>query len=200
MNMRSPGVWIALAFVAVGILTVALGFGLGGSPETARREDRDQQRSQQLSNAGYAVESFYTRNNRLPNQAEYEDAYRSSYPGSSGTYYGSRSGTTILPNLPPEYRSVSTTSYELCTTFETSNMRNGSSVRPAYVTGTNLYPESEYPDYYGHPEGRTCYGRRLSTFTIDEGRRLAPPPMAPAIPPSPIYAPNPENGFLQTAP
>lgn len=187
MNMRSPGIWIALGFAAVGIVTIALGFGLGGSPETARQEARDQQRSQVLANAGYAIEDFYVRNNRLPDQTEYQNAYKRTYPNPPSAYY--RGGSeAMISSDPPEYRSVSTTSYELCTTFETSNNRN-SSIRPAYVTGTSIYPESDYPDYYAHPEGRTCYGRRLSQYSIEEGRRQAPPPVIQPLIPSPEPVP-----------
>lgn len=165
---RTPHVLIGLGFVAIGLVTVILGFVAGGTPAQARREARDQLRSGGLSNVSGSVNSFYTMQNRLPTQDEYQ------------SFYSDRTRLWLDGNHPflsdhPSYRAINPTSYELCTTFESErkNTVNTIGMEPATISkpGVYSYPATESPSFWDHPVGKTCYSVVIPYYTLEEAHR-----------------------------
>lgn len=177
-----------MAMLGIGLITVILGLTLGGSPEQARREKRDEQRTQQISSIRNEIDQFYSVNRRLPRQDEFDSLYRSAIRNYG---YGIAAGTLE----PPTYITTGPSTYETCVTFETDRDSKNANVRPAYLNGKYLYPESDYPDTYTHPEGKTCYAVRISGYALNQVQPIAQPvqpvPAAPIPPGSVPFAPAP---------
>ena len=154
--------WATIGLGVIGLATVIGGLVLGGGPEYARMSQRDQLRSQGISDVNTAVNQFYRTHGRLPTEGEYQ-AFFSGTPGS----------TFILgKNHPfehdrPAYTASSTQdTYRLCTSFETEQLRNNGTTYP-----TSIGPDGSltpYNDYWSHPLGSTCFNISIDPYTKNE--------------------------------
>lgn len=162
----TPRTYIAVGFIAIGLLTIVLGFVLGGSPAQARREARDEQRTQGLSQINASINGHYTQKSALPSQSEYQEFYKNTSLGLGKSH--------PLLNEPPSYRVLTPTSYELCTTFESAKQNNNHYGSPSMIAPGPYKIPSESPDFWNHPAGQVCYSILINSYTLDEARRRTP--------------------------
>lgn len=133
----------------IGLVTLIIGLTLGGGPGYARKQMRDQQRTDALSEMRNDVERFYAAQRRLPNESEYQQRVE------ANTYARSRFGENPIWNeLLSAYRRSGPDTYELCASFETSTEAQG---------GYQPQGNEEYPNFWIHPGMRTCFPVRISS-------------------------------------
>lgn len=135
--------WFTYGWTAVVLAALVAGLYLSGSPKHARAEKYDQQRLQDLQQITFAVSEYARQNTTLPPDLSelkrYLDRPDSSFylarlkdPRSSADY---------------EYRPSTSSTYELCATFETDN-------RLTTKTEPLGWPELAF---WQHGLGRTCF-------------------------------------------
>lgn len=140
---------IGWAVFGLVLLAIILGFAVGGSPNTARKEGLDTQRANDLRQLASCVASFGANQERLPENLSELSA--------SGQYsYCSRRTTDPETGIPYEYRitspgivigGVREGAFELCANF-TTDSQDAVRGRDAYS-----YPEDKWMQ---HGVGRNC--------------------------------------------
>lgn len=140
---------ITLILGSVGLVTVICGLVLGGNPVTARRGQRDEERSLRLSRASSILNGAYSNTGALPGNTE---AYLNLL----------QTAGFATPEAPvsdiPDYRQLGDETYELCITFEEQSHMGG--VRFSQPT----IQTEETPDFWSHDAGRTCYTARIPSW------------------------------------
>ncbi len=132
------------ALVVVAGLVIG-GFFLGDSPKEARARRLDDRRVQDLWSVQSTVESYWGLKQELPETLAQASEFYSSITSDPGS------------GAPYEYRVISETDYELCTTFTNQADAYGGISRP--------YPIAEgqfVRDFSGHVQGRDCFERSIS--------------------------------------
>lgn len=169
---------IAASFVLVAVVTIGVGLFLGGSPAQARREARDNVRSQGLSQVNGVINNHYSVRGTLPTQDEYQSFYQSDALGFAKNH--------PLMETRPSYRSVTDTTYEICTSFESdkTNQNRYGRVPFSIKTDPMWATPSENPDFWNHSIGPTCYSISVSTYTIEDYKRRNPPAVLQIAPSS----------------
>ena len=145
---RTTSPWLARAAAIAVVGVTALGMGMVGAPETARREALDQIRLQHLDAISNAVQ-VHASNFAVPPADLTELAQRS--PGTRLTL------ADPVSHEPYAYTVLDSTSYELCATFDRPD-----SLGPWDRGGTL--------PFWRHGAGRACFTFRLPVTT--RGRAL----------------------------
>src|SRR3989338_1068779 len=171
--------WATLCMV---ILAIALGFAVGGSPDTARKQGLDTQRTNDLREIANCVANFGASQNRLPDTiGELSESGRYAYC----------SGRTLDPEtgVQYEYRVVSSGmvtagvlegEFELCATFTTDSGE--------MISTEKTYVNMEKDKWATHESGRECdtesailennTGKPAPYPVMYETSAPVPPPMA----------------------
>ncbi len=144
---------IAAVLSGVAVVTVLCGFVLGGNPVTARQERRDEDRSSKLTATATLLQSMYVNTRTLPTSTEAYLQLLAEHP---------KAFSPSLVEEVPEYRWISAEAYELCMTFETA------SNRLVFALTRPGFPPQESPDFWAHPQGRTCYPSRIPTWVLQD--------------------------------
>ena len=152
----------AIGIALIGIITITIGLLLGATPQQARRETRDEQRSQGLSQIQSILTNQFNANARLATAAEYRDLYSQNLLS-----FGKGHPFSLEPAT---YRIITDTSFELCTSFETAK-NNGGSMAPTTSPVGATYPPSESPFYWSHPIGKTCYTVSISQLVTEQAKQ-----------------------------
>lgn len=168
---------IALVLGTVGVVTAVCGLILGGNPATARREQRDQRRAEQLSQVNNLINNEYALTMAIPTSTE---AYRTLIE------------TRGMPNDSsfleiPDYRFLGSDSYELCTTFEAETGLSRVKTTPLPPPGIQA---EESPQFWTHGTGRTCYSVRVPSWIKTEANTRKTTNPAP-VTPIQLNSPNP---------
>jgi hypothetical protein len=130
--------FIAIAAVAGVIVVVGIGLFLSGSPSEARVRRLDERRLEDLRQTSYAIDGYFSRHGRLP--AALDTLVRE-----AGGSAGVRDPVTQQPYA---YRSIDSTRYELCATFD----------RPSDDDDETGRPRRWPADWsWAHPAGRHCF-------------------------------------------
>lgn len=163
MNKHKLG--IMLLGIVVGVSCV-VGITIVGSPVSQRHINFDTTRIGDFQNMKYQVEEYYRQNSRLPlNMTEIERIY---------------SSTAQLPKDPESgnaytYQTVSTTSYEFCTTFSTDSeeVKERNDGRDAVY-----YPvRPAGGDDLSHQKGYDCITYTIPAYQLSPTPFIYPPMM-----------------------
>ena len=140
-------IFIAIVVAAV-VIVVGIGLYLSGTPSRARAEKFDQQRVNDLMQITGTIDSYYNdTHEKLPDSLQELNAR---YPLFTPL-------ADPLTHKSYEYRVVSTTTYELCATFQTDQQTQTAFVpRPIYDKGMPSWR---------HPIGRTCFTRTVTAWS-----------------------------------
>lgn len=157
--------WATIGICVAGVATMVTGLVLGGGPEYARMFQRDQLRSQGISDITNAVNNFYSMNSRIPTNAEYPEFFS----GKPGSMFIFGSNHPFAKDQPVYTASSTADAYSLCTTFETEQNRNSGTSYPSTL-GPNGTVTS-YNDYWAHLSGRTCFNISIDPYIKDEAAR-----------------------------
>ncbi len=138
VSKKIPAVfaYVSLAFIIASLIG---SFFIIQSPATARKVAFDQTRANDLSQIKYAIDSYYNEYQKLPNSLtdlKTNNSYLKIVDPKSTQGY--------------EYAIKSTTAYQLCATFETSNKE---------TAGKDRYNYGE--EGYWHEAGRVCFDRQV---------------------------------------
>ncbi len=138
---------VVLLVSALALATIIGGFILGGTPGKLRILKRDEARMQRIADGVNAVSSSFHSGNSLP-------AYQQDF-------------VKLLTNYPmhthsmiedPLYTRMTSTTYELCTTFEAASDVDNQLYRGPKVPLNALVPaEEHFNAWREHPAGRVCY-------------------------------------------
>ena len=145
---RGPG-WTARAAGAAVLVTLAVGLVLGGSPARERQRQLDRRRIDDLRSISIAVETFYGERRALPGSLSQLVELPST---------GVRSVQDPLTREAYVYRTLDSTGYELCATFDTADS-----------LGAPEYDLPQASRFWRHGAGRTC-------FRFQIPRRILTPP------------------------
>jgi len=141
-SAKTQKIW-AIASTAVVALSVIGGFFIIGSPFAQRQVRFDERRVSDLQTIQNEIVSYWQAKNLLPSKLD----------ALTNTISGFTPPTDPDTAKPYEYRTTGTLSFELCSTFATS--------QPAVTTT----PRAPYSDPYGqnwnHGEGRVCFSRTI---------------------------------------
>lgn len=159
MPPRKP--WIILLISTV-ILVVGTSLYVSGSPIRARQERFDTQRTNDLQQITYAIDSFWNINRRLPTSldelvSKANNTTLSYYVGSINdpktfTPYEYRPLEHSQPSNNPTQPADEPRTYELCATFETS-------------TEAPKHPRQPQDTLIGyHPSGHHCLTTTVRTL------------------------------------
>ncbi len=151
-----PRFYLGLGLAAIGLVTLIVGLALGGGPGYARKQARDQRRTEALMNANGEIVSLYTQNNRLPDTTEYRERLEG-----IGYIRDRFKETEIWDELLTAYRPTGAETYELCGDFETNT-------RVPQQYPRDLKQSEEFPDFYSHLGERTCFSARISAYISNE--------------------------------
>ncbi len=152
-NMKTPlGIRvIRWAFCAAVVAAIVAGLYVSGSPATRRRYALDERRVNSLSQISYAIDTYAQQHNALPEQLEnvaQEQPYLSIElrdPATSVIYEYRTTGTST------------TSTYELCATFDLPRSNEESMNRAAPAT----LPDGSVLTAWDHGAGRTCFPLRV---------------------------------------
>lgn len=135
------------SWVIIGIVVLAVGYGifLAGSPTTQRSLQSDQIRASNIQQISFALDEYWTRNQKLPELLEELQDSR---------YYFVESIADPITKEPYEYQVLGEKQYELCATFDLASGDDRTSPR---------FPSKVWE----HEEGRTC-------FPLEIQPRIAP--------------------------
>lgn len=135
------------------VLVVIVGFFLIGSPGKQRLINNDEARIQDLQEIEGAINYYAQVQGSLPQ---------------SLSEVTLRDVTKVDPvtDTPYTYETVSQTNYNLCATFETSN-----------ITGED--EERYYPTGWLHKEGYICFERSIADILKERDRTIVPSPIVP---------------------
>ena len=141
-------------FVAIVILAVVAGIigGLviSGSPSKERLRTLDRRRSDQISQLSNAIDSFYNNKGYLPGTVDTLQSDQATYG------YLNEALLDPVTRLPYEYHITSSSTFELCGTFDTDTSEPQSRV--------DLEPSN--PQMYSawHPAGRACFPHTVTNW------------------------------------
>jgi len=148
-------------FVGITILTIVIiavggwGIYIAGSPTENRNIRYDEIRLRDLDNITTAVASYAQDNYKLPITVNQLLANRVK----TGVPYLKKEPKDPKSKVNYSYRVISTNSYELCATFDTSSQ----SIQQRKTGVTESL--SEYSSYYGedrsHPKGHYCFTKTV---------------------------------------
>lgn len=132
-----------LAVVIVSLIVAISGFMLSGTPQERQRLVRDQERLMELQNIYYQVQTYYDKENKLPeNLAALAGGYVSQEP------------LDPLANVPYSYIVGEGLNYQLCATFETDDKAaNQDKTRPYYEPMSDVN--------WSHPVGNYCFDLKV---------------------------------------
>jgi hypothetical protein len=135
-----PASWAARIGVVVAALTAVLGLWLSGTPGTARQQQLDAQRVEDLHRIQNAVERYYETNGEVPAGIQDLDTMP----------VGLRSDELSDPESgePYAYTRIVSVRYELCATFKKPSPRP----RPG-----ERRPSPAGDVFWEHPAGRHCF-------------------------------------------
>lgn len=130
-------------FVSIVCVVVAgvigIGLYLSGSPAVERERRLDDQRTQRLNSLSYTIDEYYREEKQLP--MTLDDI------SNSRTYFEKVNTLDPATNIPFDYQTTASTTYQLCATFTTDNQTEESlAARPYGV-----------PDFWRHSIGYTCF-------------------------------------------
>ncbi len=134
---------LALSAALVAACALAAGAFMAGNPNDERMRRFDQERSAALQSLASAARMTLEQEGALPASLA---ALAERYPEVMAA--DPRTGE------PYGYRAVSSTSFELCATFELPSEKPA---RPAPIGKPGVAPAT---DYWSHPAGRTCWTER----------------------------------------
>jgi hypothetical protein len=129
---------LARAAGAATLLVLAIGLFSAGSPRTARFEEIDRRRVTEIQQISNSVEGYYRERRELPGTLDSLLRFPSTYV---------ESVQDPVTHRPYEYRTVDSTTYELCATFDGANPSDR-----RFAPGR---PDS--PGFWRHGRGHTCY-------------------------------------------
>lgn len=134
--------------VIVIVTAVAIaGLALSGSPQAERMRRLDTQRVNDLQQMSYAIDTYWSMQQRLPTNLDELQGTRDVY------VQNIRDPKT---GMPYEYTVTSADSYELCAQFETSSLEN-----PDASNLSIAVPAPPRQDmqgrFWSHAVGRTCF-------------------------------------------
>ena len=126
---------IAAVLSVVFIATVIGAFAITGSPQKERIRKLDQQRINDLQQITYGVDTFVNQKHQLPSDLKTLASTKDVYVASL---------IDPMSKLPYEFSAVSSTSYNLCATFESE--------------ATSM-PEAQpgVSNFWSHPIGHHCF-------------------------------------------
>lgn len=130
--------WISTVAIVASIIS---GYLSVGSPATARSQQFDQRRIENLSTIQYEIINYWTRTRKLPTSIEeMANINQTSYPTDPET------------GIPYEYITTGPLKFELCATFNNDKQKIDTGVTKPYPAeiGGNIYDQ-----YYS--AGRTCF-------------------------------------------
>ncbi|MBP9762422.1 hypothetical protein KBD34_02285 [Patescibacteria group bacterium] len=142
--------WLVCLVILASIIA---GLYISGSPSTRRRYALDEQRLSSLSQLTFALDQYKQTHGNLPPTL---DLLAGDQPHIS--YYA----RDLESQIPYEYRVMTTSTYELCATFDLPTAKDsGSQLPPAVIapnglTGTN----------WEHDAGRNCFLLDVRTPTL----------------------------------
>jgi type II secretory pathway pseudopilin PulG len=146
---------IGLAILSTVVIVVIISaFNLTGSPLEKQKQARDQKKLSTISSLSYSVQDYYRRNKALPQNLDQITKTMSDKDSLKSTQY--------------VYQSLTATTYNLCTTFETDTKKDQKKTNSA-----NLYIEN--PDTT-HPEGYYCI-----KYTIPSSLAPSPSPITKSL-------------------
>jgi hypothetical protein len=151
--------WAAGALVVV---TIVAGFFIIGTPWQARLYRYDEQRVNDLQSIQYEIINYWQAKQELPaSLGDLSDSIKG-----YGAPQDPQSGTAY------EYRTTSTTAFELCATFN-SPTHMGSPEQAV----TRPYMVGDTSDSWQHGAGRTCFSRTIDPELYPPFSKQAPIPM-----------------------
>jgi type II secretory pathway pseudopilin PulG len=134
-------VCLAVAIVLIG------GFMLAGSPQTARQQQIDMIRSNNLMQISSLVDSYQSQTKTLPSDL-------------SALYQATNDTTGFVDPAslqPYEYTAKGDTSFELCAVFDRESQADANGY---------LAQPSGLPNFYQHSAGRTCFTVNIPTAPV----------------------------------
>lgn len=143
------------------VVSIVAGLWISGSPSTERERRLDQQRVDHLLQISYAVDAYVnTHNAKLPISLEELKASNAYLP----------SLYDLQTKQLYEYRTITTSTYELCATFSlpTSSEDQSSFSSARMMNGQELRWE--------HSAGRNCF-----TLQANYQPSISPTPLAPKL-------------------
>lgn len=144
--------WVIIGVV---VLTVVYGIFLTGSPITQRLLQSDQLRVSNLQQISFALDEYWTRNQKLPEMlGELQDS----------RYYFVESIADPITKEPYEYQVLEEKQYELCAIFELASQESRAGLR---------FP-SKMSKVWEHGVGRMC-------FELEIQPRISPAEIQPRI-------------------
>ena len=138
---------IVLLGGSLALATVIGGFVLGGTPAHFRMLKNDEARLQRIASDVLVVQTIYNQGQPLPDSNEAFQALPRQY-----------SGKSTSPAIDPVYRNITSSTYELCATFEQASDPKMYDGRP---TPSFTTPQYYFDSWRTHPAGRVCY-----SFTV----------------------------------
>ncbi len=140
LTSSSRMMWRVISGVLV-IGSIVWGFSVLGSPATQRLYKHDDAKIMDLQNINYAIENYYSINNRLPKD----------FAEIATVNYG-LNVTDLQTQKPYEYTAKDKDTYEVCAEFNkaSTNVDEPSTARPiGYTT-------------WSHPAGRHCFEQTIN--------------------------------------
>ncbi len=147
MIKKSIVLKILVAIVVVVVMIVAgLGFWYSGSPKLERARKIDYQRVNDLMQLAGAIDNYMSTNSKLPTTFDFLKNER----------YAHAALMDPITYAPYEYHITSPTTYELCATFQTDNLKdNLIQNRPAYLARFGYMRQ--------HSVGKKCFELNVNT-------------------------------------
>ena len=123
--------------VVIGIVILAVGYGifLAGSPSIQRSLQSDQLRASNLQQISFAIDEYWSRNQKLPETLGELQGSR---------YYFVESIADPITKEPYVYQVLGEKQYELCAAFDLASAKSGARLR---------FPSKVWE----HEAGETCF-------------------------------------------
>ena len=155
--MKITGFHVFIGTVTLAVAAAVItGFVIIGSPSAERTRRFDQQRVNDIQQISYAVDAYWTQVKALPPSL-----------GSlmSNNFYYVSNINDPLSKQPYEYRIVSTSTYELCATFESDSTKASGAQKDMAMYAP--YP-SNMEIFLKHGTGRVC-----AVFHVNQFNKVA---------------------------
>lgn len=136
-NIKIRTILAVIASLAV-IDVAVIGFVLSGTPQEQRLRRTDEQRISDLQNIANAIDQYWYYNRQLPTDLQTLTKQRN-------IYITSLNDPTTGADY--EYLHASTSTYDLCASFETDSEKNSSNLS---------IPRMPAETFWLHPIGRRC--------------------------------------------
>lgn len=157
-DMKKSSPLVHVAWISVSVVTLAMliiGLVMVGTPAQYRKMQNDQTRVNDLQNIQSYVEQYYYQKSTIPTSLQ---------ELTSGSF------VFTIPTDPKsgdeyEYIATSSTTFQLCATFET----DGTTTTPpglARPYDAGAYGYMPYTDEWKHSASRTCFDRTIDTQTV----------------------------------